>query len=64
VRTCGSWPDTEPGSTKGLAGHRPNGRMPTMRLAIMLFTRDLRLQDNPALDADTEPRSSKPNAAA
>jgi deoxyribodipyrimidine photolyase len=25
--------------------------MPTMRLAIMLFTRDLRLQDNPALDA-------------
>jgi deoxyribodipyrimidine photo-lyase len=35
----------------GLAGHRPNGRMPTMRLAIMLFTRDLRLQDNPALDA-------------
>jgi deoxyribodipyrimidine photo-lyase len=27
--------------------------MPTMRLAIMLFTRDLRLQDNPALDAAT-----------
>jgi deoxyribodipyrimidine photolyase len=25
--------------------------MPIMRLAIMLFTRDLRLQDNPALDA-------------
>jgi deoxyribodipyrimidine photolyase len=25
--------------------------MPTMRLAIMLFTRDLRLRDNPALDA-------------
>jgi hypothetical protein len=29
--------------------------MPTMRLAIMLFTRDLRLQGNPALDADTAP---------
>jgi deoxyribodipyrimidine photo-lyase len=35
----------------GFAGRRPNDRMPSMRLAIMLFTRDLRVHDNPALDA-------------